>query len=330
MKKILITGGAGFIGFSMAHFLSDKGYRIDLVDNLSRGVRDKELDELCSRPNIRMIPLNVLDDHIEKYLDSNYEFIFHFAAIIGVERVLNSPFEVLKDNAIMTQNLLEFATKQKALKRFVFTSTSEVYAGTLKHFSLQIPTPEETALAVSELTNPRTSYMLSKIYGEALCCFSGLPYTIFRPHNIYGPRMGLAHVIPELLYKAYTAEDDKPLEVYSPNHTRTFCYIEDAVKMMVVAAELDDCTCETLNVGNQTPEIPIRNLAEIIHKIVGKSGAIIEKAATQGSPERRSPDMTKTNRLTGYEAKIDLETGIGKTFEWYRRNVFDTSGISAK
>ena len=330
MKKILITGGAGFIGFKLASFLSDKGYWIDLVDNLSRGVKDNDLDELCNRPNIRMISFDILDDQIEKYLDSDYELIFHFAAIIGVERVLNNPFDVLKDNAIMTKNLLEFAKKQKSLTRFVFTSTSEVYAGTLRHFSLQIPTPEKTPLAVSDLTNPRTTYMLSKIYGEALCNFSGLPYTNFRPHNIYGPRMGLAHVIPELLYKAYTDEDGKPLEVYSPNHTRTFCYIEDAVKMMAIAAEHDDCVCKTLNIGNQTPEISIKNLAEIVLKIVDKPYAIIEKPATQGSPERRCPDMAKTNRLTGYEAKIDLETGIGKTFEWYRRNIFDASGISAK
>lgn len=330
MKKILITGGAGFIGFHMTRHLSAGDCHIDLLDNFSRGVKDSELEALCGLPNVRMVSLDLLGDAPETNLGEDYEVIFHFAAIIGVERVLNQPFDVLKDNVIMTRNLLEFAAKQTGLKRFVFTSTSEVYAGTLKHFTMQVPTPEDTPLAVSDLANPRTSYMLSKIYGEALCRFSGVPFTIFRPHNVYGPRMGMAHVIPELLYKAYKTADNAPLEVFSPDHTRTFCYIDDAVKMMADAAEKDNCIDETLNLGNQTPELPIRNLAQIILKTVGKPDAIDEKPATTGSPLRRCPDMTKTNRLLGYHARIDPETGVQKTFEWYKKNVFDVGGISAK
>ena len=103
----------------------------------------------------------------------------------------------------MLRNIITFGKRQENLERLIFTSTSEVYAGTLKYFSLKIPTPENTPLALTELSENRTSYMLSKIYGEALCLHSGLPVTIVRPHNFYGPRMGLSHVIPELFKESF-------------------------------------------------------------------------------------------------------------------------------
>ena len=107
-------------------------------------------------------------------LDKEYNLIFHLAAIIGVQYVLKAPYDVLAKNVELLENLINIANEQKQLERFVFTSTSEVYAGTLKHFSMEIPTPETTPLTITELSENRTSYMLSKIYGEALCLHSGL------------------------------------------------------------------------------------------------------------------------------------------------------------
>jgi nucleoside-diphosphate-sugar epimerase len=199
-----------------------------------------------------------------------------------------------------------------------------VYAGTLKHFDLPIPTPESTPLALTDLDHPRTSYMLSKIYGEALCHYAGVPFTIVRPHNVYGPRMGMAHVIPELLKKAYSSDNGSSIDVFSMNHTRTFCYIDDFIEMIKSAAELPECKDKTLNIGNQAPEIPISELAEIIIKTVGKDLSINPQPETPGSPSRRCPDMTKTIGLTGYSPKITVEEGVMKTFNWYRENVFDS------
>ena len=264
-------------------------------------------------------------------LDKDYDIIFHLAAIIGVSNVLERPYEVLKDNVAMIINLLEFAKMQKRLRRFVFASTSEVYTGTLKHFDLPIPTSEETPLGLTDLSHPRTSYMLSKIYGEALCHQSKIPFIILRPHNVYGPRMGMSHVIPELLKKAYTAKDGDKLEVFSVDHRRTFCYIEDAVNMIRLAIEAHDCENETLNIGSQSPEITMGDLAAIIIDVVGKD--LMQKAlpATPGSPVRRCPDMNKTARLTRYAPKVTLQKGIQKTYAWYNRlQIFNGNSVSSR
>ena len=323
MIKALITGGAGFIGYHLAEYLLKNNYQVDLVDNLSRGVIDENLSGLLSNSNIRFINRNLCEPGSFKNFDNNYQYIYHLAAIIGVTNVLDRPFEVLRDNLTIHLNILDFAKLQKSLKRFIFTSTSEVYAGTLRHFKLDFPTPETTPLAIPNLSQPRTSYMLSKIYGEALCCHSAVPFSIVRPHNIYGPRMGMAHVIPALLRKAHHCENGDGLEVFSPDHSRTFCYISDAVRMIRRIAETPACLNQTLNVGNQIPEISMRNLAGHISRIVNKDLKIIAKPETPGSPKRRCPNMTNTFELTVYQPNIDLDSGIKSTYGWYKKNIFE-------
>lgn len=330
MSKTLITGGAGFFGVHLAKCLLKSGYKIDLVDNLSRGVNDEELKSLSDKPDVRLLNRDLFQADVLNDLDDNYKFIYHLAAIVGVANVMGRPYTVLRDNISMLVNMLSFASRQSSLQRFVFASTSEVYAGTLQHFSLPIPTSESTPLALTDLDHPRTSYMLSKIYGEAMCHHSRVPFTIVRPHNIYGPRMGMAHVIPELLKKAHYASDGAGLDVFSVNHRRTFCYICDAVIMMKLAAESSVCKGETLNIGNQSPEISIGELARLILNIVGKNLEISEKPATPGSPLRRCPDMTKTIKLIGYKSQVEIYKGLRLTYDWYRTNVFGGKAVCAK
>lgn len=325
MNKILITGGAGFIGAHLAKRLLVENHRIDLVDSFSRGVLDSRLKMIISDSRVRLLNRNLLEPDALDDLANNYRYIYHLAAIIGVANVLDRPYSVLRDNVDMIVNLLSFAKRQEGLERFVFTSTSEVYAGTLKYFVLPVPTPESTPLALTNIAHSRTSYMLSKIYGEALCQHSHVPFTIIRPHNIYGPRMGMAHVIPELLKKSCHAPDNGSLDVYSVDHKRTFCYVDDAVEMLKLAAESSDCQGEALNIGNQDPEIRIGELAKLILEVVDKNLEIRELPATPGSPTRRCPDMTKTIALTGYRSQVDLKKGIALTCQWYRDNVFASS-----
>lgn len=263
-------------------------------------------------------------------MDEEYDIIFHLAAIIGVANVLNRPEAVLRDNVLLLFNLIDFAKKQKNLKRFVFASTSEIYAGTLQYFDMEIPTPENTPLALTPLEHPRTSYMLSKIYGEAVLNQSMLPFTIVRPHNFYGPRMGMSHVIPELLRKAWFDEGKGKLEVFSPFHKRTFCYIGDAVVMMRLLAESESSIGQAYNIGNQEPEVTMKRLGELILLVTGKQYSIEEKEVTAGSPPRRCPNMQKTTACTDYMPKVSLEEGIRRTFDWYRTHIFNGSEMGAK
>jgi nucleoside-diphosphate-sugar epimerase len=172
--------------------------------------------------------------------------------------------------------------------------------------------------------------MLSKIMGEAMVQHSGVPFTIFRPHNIYGSRMGLAHVIPEQLKNAFDASSGDAIPVFSPEHKRAFCFVDDAVEMLARMAFNEACQGATLNLGAQTPEVSIRELVQTCVEISGKTLTLDELPPTPGSPERRAPDMRATAKLLDYEAKVSLRDGIGRTWIWYRKNVFEVDGLTAQ
>ncbi len=321
--KALITGGAGFIGYHLTQRLLKDNYQVHILDDFSRGVKDSFLEELCSNKNVKIISADLMDKNSLDELDSDYDYIFHLAAIIGVQNVLSRSYDVLKNNVEILINMIEFAKNQTNLKRFVFTSTSEIYAGTLKYYGMEIPTPESTPLAITPFESPRTSYMLSKIYGEALLYQSNIPFTIVRPHNFYGPRMGMSHVIPELLRKVYNNEYDGVLKVYSADHKRTFCYIDDAVEFIVRLAESEEAKGKSFNVGNDSPEVTMREVAEMVLQTVGKDYPIEELPPTEGSPERRCPNVDMAKQYAKYEGVVDIKEGIKRTFEWYKTNVFD-------
>ncbi len=328
--KAVVTGGAGFIGVHLARAMLERGWRVDLVDNFARGVQDADLDSLQASGSARLLERDLLAPDAFVGFDDDYEYVVHLAAIVGVSHVLGRPYDVLTDNVLMTSHVISWARRQPRLRRFLFASTSEVYSGTQTHVGVPIPTPEAVPLVLPDVGEPRTSYLLSKIYGEAMCHHAGVPFTIFRPHNVYGPRMGLSHVIPELLQRAHAAADGESLEAFSVDHRRTFCYVEDAVEMMLRAAESPLAAGETLNIGNDAPEVTIGELARLVVTTVAKSLEIVPLPPTPGSPPRRCPDMTKTLALTDYKPAVSLDRGIERTYEWYRTRVFETEGIVAR
>jgi UDP-glucose 4-epimerase len=329
MSKTLIIGGAGFVGAHLARALLGAGERVDVLDNFSRGVRDPFLEE-TGRLGAGLIDADVLNPAACARLDEGYSVIYQFAAIIGVRHVLERPYEVLLKNVMIQAAAIELARRQKALQRFVFTSTSEVYAGSLLHMQMPIPTPESVPLALTDLSHPRTSYMLSKLYGEAMCHQSRLPFTIVRPHNIYGPRMGLVHVLPELMARARALPRGGQLEVASVDHRRAFCYIDDAVQLLIRLAAAPDGRGGTFNLGNQEQELSIGEVARLVLQAVGRTDLqLVARPETPGSPQRRCPEMSQTLAVTGFHPAIGLEEGISRTYAWYMTNVFSSEGVSA-
>jgi len=326
VSKILITGGAGFIGARLASALAAHGSEIDILDNLSRGVDDDALKQLVESGRVRLHKVDLNDPATLDRFASDYDVIVHLAAILGVQNVLDRPYDTLRDNVLMQAAVIAFARRQSKLQRLLFTSTSEVYAGSLMHMNLPFPTPEDFPLALTSLKEPRCSYMLSKIYGEAMLIHSGLPYTIVRPHNVYGPRMGMSHIVPQLLEKAYKAAPGSSIEVFSVDHKRTFCFIDDAVDMLTSVLETPGAANQVLNLGAESPEYTVRKVAEIVIETVGKPLTIDAKPPTPGSPERRAPKMARMSQITGRVAKVSLKEGIARTYDWYRSNVFEKAG----
>jgi UDP-glucose 4-epimerase len=320
--KILITGGAGFMGVGLAGALAAEENEVDLVDNLSRGRRDQALESLLAVGRLRFLNVNLLAAHALDDLGADYDYVVHLAAILGVQNVLDRPYETLRDNIFMQDAAIQFARRQKKLERFLFTSTSEAYAGSLLYLKMPIPTPEDVVLALPNLSEPRSSYMLSKLYGEAMLHHSGVPFTIVRPHNVYGPRMGMSHVVPQLLEKAHKAPPNSAIEVFSVEHRRSFCFVDDAVEMLKRALVSPKTRNQTLNLGQEGPEVSIRCVAQIVIDTVGKPLTIEAKEATAGSPSRRAPKMEKMTEATGYTARIGLVDGIQRTYDWYRAHMF--------
>jgi nucleoside-diphosphate-sugar epimerase len=315
MKKVLITGGAGFIGFHLAKNLAAR-YEVDVLDNFSRGEEDRDLKNILSAGKVRLLKKDLLSPEALSDLGKDYSVIYHLAAILGVSNVIKDPYRVLYENTVLLARVIELAKRQNALERLLFASTSEVYAGTLETFGISFPTPETTPLTAADVSKPRTSYLLSKITGEALCHYSGVRFTIVRPHNVYGPRMGMNHVMPELIQKISRSSE---LKVYSPDHRRVFCYADDAVELIGRLAESPKAVGLTLNVGSPGPEIRMRDLAKLIAGVMGKKVSLVDGEVTPGSPERRWPDMSTTIKLTGYDSWVGLEEGIRKTYEWYQK-----------
>jgi UDP-glucose 4-epimerase/UDP-glucuronate decarboxylase len=324
--KQLLTGGAGFIGHHLARRLADQGDEVHLVDDLSRGRLDPELSELLARPNVRLIEADLNDAAALRQLGGGYDGVFHLAAIIGVANVLDRPHRVLATNARTLLNVLDWYLDGGA-RRIFFSSTSEAYAWTMTFHPLPIPTPEDVPLAVDRVDNRRASYALSKIFGEMAvvhgCEAAGRPYTIARYHNVYGPRMGMSHVIPEMYRRVYDGQD--PLVVYSVEHRRAFCYVDDGIEatLRLMAPEVPSAV---YNIGNDMAEVTIGELARQLLSWAGRPGGAIDARAAAGpGNERRSPDNGRQRPETGFEPRHSLADGLDRTLAWYR-DAFDRQG----
>lgn len=319
-KKVLIIGGAGFFGFHLCKKLLEKNFKVDIIDNFSKkNSQDRYFLKILKDKNCKFYKQDFTKIIDIKKFKKNYSFIFNFAAILGVKKVIDNPFDVLKENILIHINSLEILKINKN-SHFFFTSTSEVYAGSLIHNFLRFPTKEDNILALDKLNNKRSVYMLSKIYCESMCHHFSEKITILRPHNIYGPRMGNSHVIPELIQKILN--NSLTEKAYSPDHKRTFCYIDDFINFILhIMNSKSKKKYDTFNIGNPYEEISIKDLFNKLTKIMRTKKKILWLNDRHHSPKRRKPSITKIQKLTRYKPYHNLNIGLQKTIEWYLKHV---------
>jgi UDP-glucose 4-epimerase/UDP-glucuronate decarboxylase len=321
-KRALITGGAGFIGCHLARRLSADGLtRVVLVDNLRRGVLDDDLRDLLARPNVELIRADLTDPAAYAGFGESFDEVYHLAAVVGVRNVMERPYEVLRINAQGTMLLLDWFLASGS-RRLLFSSTSEAYAWTRLFHPLAVPTPEDVPLALTDLGNPRAVYAGSKILGELAvthaCRSAGRPFVIARYHNVYGPRMGYSHVVPELFQRA--AGGTGPLTVYSPDHRRAFCHVSDAIGATLHVMRSEAAAGSTVNIGNDRCEVSIGELAGLLLRLEGLDRPIVGKDNPDDPITRRCPDISRLRSL-GFEPSVSLEDGLRDTLAWYRSRV---------
>ncbi len=317
--RVVITGGAGFIGCHLARYHAARGDEAWLIDNFSKsGTADEEFNELARQPGITAVDAD-LTAQPEIELPPAVDVVYHLAAINGTQLFYERPYDVARTNVLVTVNLLDLLQRRGTrVGRLVYSSTSEIYAGAERYGLLRLPTDETVPAVFPQPLPARFSYGSSKFMGEVLCsqfgATHGVPWTVIRYHNIYGPRMGGRHVIPELIERI--RKEQRPFELRGGHETRAFCYIDDAVKATALAAVTPACAGETVHVGNPE-ETRILDLAKLLMELLGFSAQIRELGSREGSVSRRCPDTAKLKRLTGFQAEVGLKAGVERTVEWY-------------
>lgn len=324
-KKILITGGAGFIGYHLTKRLAKQGHKITIVDNFFRSEHDKDLAALLKRPNVRLITTDLTRPESWKKLGSGYDHVYHLVGINGTRLFYEIPHEVLRIGVMTTINALEWFRTQNKKKdaKILYTSSNEAYAGALEAFGkLPLPTPESVPLVISDTYNPRWSYGGQKLIGELFFIHYAKAYnfrmSIVRPHNFYGPREGYEHVIPDIISRVINRVD--PFPIYGTENTRDFCYIDDAVEAIQKVMESKKTDGGTYHIGAKA-EIKIKHLVDHIFDIMEWwPKKILVKNPPKGSVKRRLADVSKIRRDIRWKAKTPLKKGLKEMVDWYVKN----------
>lgn len=321
MKEVLVLGGGGFIGKNIVQFLIERGDCNVTAADIREGSNWRHI---LSNEGTSPRFTSVIDDftNIEAFnkLEKRFDEIYMLAAVVGVNRTLKNPQDVIKINSKLIINTLDWIS-QNPTKRLLFSSSSENYAGTSDLFKIKIPTAEDVPLCISDVRHPRWTYAITKIFGESAFIHSARAcnynYTVIRYQNIIGPEMGFSHAIPHIVER-FIVNKESPYQIYGHNQTRSFCYVDDAVRGTVLAMEQKKSEDEIYHIGNEQ-EISMEELTQYIGNILGYEGRY-EKAETYpGSVERRCPDISKAQADLAYMPKISWKQAVEKTVAWYRQ-----------
>ena len=315
MTRILVTGAAGFIGYALALRLAeDPDNHVVCADNFVRGEADAEYEALAARSNVERRDVDLTDAAAVAALPE-VDVIFHMAALNGTQNFYERPFDVVRCCTLPTMHLLE-RYGPTGLKRWVYAGTSEAYASTVTRFGWEVPTAEDVPLSLDDVTNPRWSYAGSKMHGE-IATVNGarhfaIPWTIIRYHNVYGPRMGDKHVVPDFYMRARSGL----FELYGHEDTRSFIYIDDAVRATIALGFAEAATDSIVNVGSDR-EITILDLGRRMMAAAGLEGEIRLHPSPKGSVRRRAPRTDLMRRLIGFEERWILDDGLKATAAYY-------------
>ena len=315
-KKILITGGAGFIGSTLIGKFIDNN-EIVVYDNLDRNTLKST--PFINHENLTLIEGNVLDR--EKLISAakGAQIIVHAAAIAGIDNTVKSPVRTMTVNMLGTANALEAAQNAGEVERFLEFSTSEVFG------SRAYQVEEVDSTITGAVGEARWTYAVSKLAGEHLTHAYhrefGLPTVTIRPFNIYGPGQIGEGAISIMIRKALKNED-----VYifgTGSQIRAWCYVDDMTDALTKALTHPNAVGESFNVGNARAITTIYGLAETICRILNSKSKIIFKEALSADIELRIPSVDKAKELIDFESQVDLEEGLTRTAKWIEEN-FDS------
>lgn len=307
MRRVVVTGGAGFLGSHLADALLARGDEVVAVDDFSTGRREN-IAHLADEPRFTLVEADVVEG---LPVDGAVDAVLHFASPASPPQYLARPLETLDVGAIGTRNALDLAHEHGA--RFVLASTSEVYGDPLEH-----PQREDYFGNVNPV-GPRSVYDEAKRFAEAMTAAYrrelGVDTGIARIFNTYGPRLEAqdGRVVSNFCVQALRGE---PLTVYGDgDQTRSYCYVDDEVAGIL--ALLDTDVAEPVNLGNPD-EFTVKELAKLVLELTDSPSEIVYLPLPVDDPTRRRPDITRARELLGWEPVVALPDGLQRTLEWYR------------
>jgi len=312
-RCIFITGGAGFIGTALASKLVSNN-KIVIYDNFSRNaLKNTELED---NPNIKVIRGDILDSSKLMEAIEGANVVIHMAAIAGIDTVIKSPVTTMKVNLIGTYNVLEAAMTLKKVERFLDFSTSEVFG------SYAYKSEENDSTNLQPVGEARWVYATSKLAGEHLAhSYSkefGLPAISIRPFNVYGPGQVGEGAIHVFVKKAIS---NQTIEIHGDgDQIRSWCYIDDMIDAILLCLTKDEAIGNVFNIGNPRGTVTILSLAEKIKYLTGSKSEIVHIPKSYVDVELRIPSIEKAKNTLGYEPKVDIDEGLRRTIDWYRRN----------
>ncbi|HHS97730.1 MAG TPA: NAD-dependent epimerase/dehydratase family protein [Chloroflexi bacterium] len=317
--RILVTGGAGFIGSNLVDALMAQGHEVTVLDNLSVG-KIRNIAHHLENERFHFVNDSILNLSTLERLIRQSDLIYHLAAVVGVKYVVEDPLNAIITNVRGTENVLELAFKYWV--RTVIASSSEIYGK-----STEVPLREDGDRLLGPTTVERWSYSDAKAIDEYFAfayAKKGLPVTVVRYFNAYGPRLdpkGYGSVVARFFTQALRGE---PLTVYDDgNQTRCFTYVADTVEGTILAGTVREAAGNVFNIGSNR-ETSIKSLAQMIKRLTGSSSEIVfvPYASAYGphfeETRRRVPDTTRAKEVLGFEAKTSLEEGLRRTLAWFR------------
>ena len=298
---ILVTGGNGFIGRNLVSELSnDPNLEVISVDILHNSAN--------SHNNVKYLICDLTNQTQVANLPEAH-FIFHLAAINGTQRFYSEPWFVFYNSLMTTINLIDRFKESKVVKRFVYTSSSEVYADRFSGREEGLLTQEDVAVGFTNVLNPRWSYGGAKLAGEialnSAAVEHGLSFSILRYHNVYGPNMGLNHVIPDFVERGRRGI----YQLFGGNNVRSFIHIKDAVAATILAGFSEESIGRIVHIGNENP-VTMIELAKMIMNSSGWIGELEISDAPDGSTNYRCPGTDFLRNSLGFIAEYDLKAGI--------------------
>ena len=311
-KRIVITGGAGFIGTTLARRLVDAN-EILALDNLHRDALGGT--PLAEHPNFTFVQADVLDAEAVRETVRGATHVVHLAAIAGVDTVLESPVRTMRVNLIGTYNVLEAAHDSiETVERLVDFSTSEVFG---RH-AYKVEEVHETAQG--SVGEARWTYAVSKLAGEHMARAyydeHGVPTVSVRPFNVYGPGQIGGGAIRAFIETVLAGED---LIIHGDgSQVRAWCYVDDLVDALLLVLERPEAVGEVFNIGNERSVLTVLELATRIRELMGADVEIKFRPLHYTDVEMRIPNVDKARKLLGWEPKVDLDEGLMRTVAWYR------------